>query len=71
MPGPLRDAAELEPLLADPYPLARADRRRGARRARSRAAPTAAATSRFPTPLSTGSTWCSAPDGELRRERWT
>ena len=54
----------------DPYPLARDDRRRSARARASRAAPTAAATSRFPIPISTGSTSSSTRAASSARERW-
>ena len=61
--GPQRDAAGLERLLDDPYPLARLIAARGARAPRVARRPPARATSRSPTPPSTACTSSSSRDG--------
>ena len=53
----MRDAAGLEPLLDDAYPLARMIAAAALERDASRAAPTGASDFPLPDPTSTASTW--------------
>ena len=68
--GPLRDAAGLEPLLADPYPLARSIAASATARRESRGAHRRADFP-LPDPELDGIHLIVDADGELTRERWT
>ena len=68
--GPMRDAAGLEPLLADPYPLARLIAAAALERAESRGAHRRADFP-LPDPSLDGIHLVIDADGALRRERWT
>ena len=68
--GPMRDAAGLEPLLADAYPLARMIAAAALERAESRGAPRRADFP-LPDPSLDGIHLVIDAGGALRRERWT